>query len=118
MKNIRIKINVLLFLCACFAISCSDSGTKTEQPVNATIASSAPDLNHVKTDLPKSEGYQTFMANCGICHSPRYVQDQPDMPAKTWAAIVTKMQKTFGAPVSDSSAKIITDYLVAIKGKG
>ncbi len=121
MKNIRINISVLFFLCVCFVVSCSDSGKKTEQPVVAattTTTTTAPDLNHVKADLPKSEGYQTFMANCGICHSPRYIQDQPDLPAKTWAAIVTKMQKTFGAPVSDSSAKIITDYLVAIKGKG
>lgn len=118
MKNTRIKISVLSFLCACLAISCSDSGTKTEQPVAASTATVAPDLNHVKTDLPKEQGYQTLLANCGICHSPRYIQDQPDLPAKTWAAIVTKMQKTFGAPVSDSSAKIITDYLVAIKGKG
>lgn len=118
MKNIRIKASIVSFLCACLSISCSDSSTETAHPVAVTTAATAPDLQNVKTNLPKEQGYQTFMANCGICHSPRYVQDQPNLPAKTWAAIVTKMQKTFGAPVSDSSAKIITDYLVAIKGKG
>jgi mono/diheme cytochrome c family protein len=96
------------------AASCSEPATKTEVPVTAI----APDLKEVTLNLPKVEGYQTFMANCGICHSPRYIQDQPKLPAKTWEAIVTKMQKTFGAPVSDSSAKIIVQYLVAIKGKG
>lgn len=77
----------------------------------------APALKEVTLNLPEVEGYQTFMANCGICHSPRYVQDQPKLPAKTWEAIVTKMRKTFGAPVTDSSAKIIVQYLVVIKGK-
>ena len=115
MKNWKIKAGMVSFLCACLAISCSDPGANMKEPV--TVATEAPNLNHVTTNLPKAEGYQTFMANCGICHSPRYVQDQPDLPAKTWTAIVTKMQKTFGAPVSDSSAKIIIDYLVAIKGK-
>jgi len=33
-------------------------------------------------------------------------------------AIVTKMQKSFGAPVADSSVKEIVQYLVSIKGKG
>lgn len=115
MKRISIKIIALYFLCACLAASCSEPTGKKEIPVAATTA---PDLKEVTLNLPKTEGYQTFMANCGICHSPRYVQDQPDLPAKTWEAIVTKMQKTFGAPVSDSSAKIIVQYLVAIKGKG
>jgi len=43
---------------------------------------------------------------------------QPDLPEKTWMAIVTKMQKSFGAPVPDSSVKEIVEYLVSIKGKG
>lgn len=114
MKNIRIKISFLFFLCACLAASCSESARKTELPVTAAIA---PDLKHVTTNLPEVSGYQTFMANCGICHSPRYIQNQPDFNEKTWTAIVTKMQKTFGAPVTDSAAKIIIQYLVAVKGK-
>lgn len=116
MKIICVRTTVLFFLIAFWAASCSAPDKKTETPV--TAVASAPDLKDVTFNLPKAEGYQTFMANCGICHSPRYVQDQPKLPAKTWEAIVTKMQKTFGAPVSDSSAKIIVQYLVAIKGKG
>lgn len=107
-----LKTSYLFFLCACFVISCNDSGMKTEHP----IASVAPDLNHVKTNLPEAPGYQVFYNNCLTCHSDRYVLDQPDMPAQTWTAIVTKMQKTFGAPVADSSAEKIIQYLVAIKG--
>lgn len=120
MKNISIKTSVLFFLCACFAISCSESGTKTAPPVAATVdsvAATAPDLKNVTISLPKEPGYHVFITNCSICHSPRYIQDQPNLSEKTWTAIVTKMQKTFGAPVSDSAAKEIVKYLVAIKGK-
>jgi mono/diheme cytochrome c family protein len=116
MKVICIKTSTLFFLFAFWAASCSEPGKKTEIPV--TIVASAPNLKEVTLNLPEVEGYQTFIANCGICHSPRYIQDQPKLPAKTWEAIVTKMRKTFGAPVSDSSAKIIVQYLVAVKGKG
>ena len=113
MKNFRLKISSLFFLCAYFAMSCGESGIKTEHPVAVT----APDLKNVTTNLPKAPGSQTFNANCVICHSARMVQNQPNLPEKTWTAIVTKMQKTYGAPVSDSAAKIIVQYLVAIKGK-
>ena len=114
MKNTRLKTSVLFFLCAYFVVSCSESGTKTERPIASAIA---PDLNHVITNLPDAPGYQTFNVNCVICHSARMVEIQPNLPEKTWTAIVTKMQKTYGAPVSDSAASVIVQYLVAIKGK-
>ena len=120
MKNIRLKPTFLFLLCACFAISCSESGTKTANPVAVTkdsVAAIAPDLKNVSINLPKEQGYHVFITNCSICHSPRYIQDQPDLSEKTWTAIVTKMQKTFGAPITDSAAKEIVQYLVAIKGK-
>lgn len=113
MKNIRLKIGVLFFLCSYFIISCGESGIKKEHPVAAV----APDLKNITTNLPEAPGYQTFNMNCVICHSARMVQIQPNLPEKTWTAIVTKMQKTYGAPISDSAANIIVQYLVAIKGK-
>lgn len=113
MKNIRLNISFLFVLCAFFMVSCSEPETKTAQPVAAT----APDLKSVITKLPEAPGSQTFNTNCVICHSARMVEIQPNLPEKTWTAIVTKMQKTYGAPVSDSAAKIIVQYLVTIKGK-
>ena len=115
MKETRLTANVLFFLCVCFAVSCGETGTETEHSV---AAATAPDLNGVVTKLPELPGYQTFTANCLTCHSASYIQMQPNLPEKTWTAIVTKMQKTFGAPVPDSSAQEIVQYLVAIKGKG
>lgn len=113
MKNIALRNNLLLFLCIIFALSCNQSNIKTEQ----TTATTAPDLKHVVTELPKAPGYQAFNIYCQTCHSSSYIQNQPDLPEKTWLAIVTKMQKTFGAPVPDSSIGEIVQYLVAIKGK-
>ena len=115
MKNTIFKGGVLFFLCAFFAISCSEPSVEKVHP--DLIAATAPDLKGVTTNLPEAQGSRVFNANCAICHSTRYIQDQPDMSGKAWTAIVTKMQKTFGAPVSDSSAKEIVKYLVTIKGK-
>ncbi len=113
MKHIRLVTGLIFCFCACFAISCGNSEMKTELPV----ATALPDIGNITTNLPELPGYQTFSMNCLTCHSARYILNQPDLPEKTWTAIVTKMQKTFGAPVTDSSAKEIIQYLVAIKGK-
>lgn len=104
---------MLFFLLTCFFISCNEQSTRLKHPVAAI----APDLKNITTNLPEAPGYQTFNMNCVICHSARIVQIQPNLPEKTWTAIVTKMQKSYGAPVSDSAAQIIVQYLVAIKGK-
>ncbi|MEO8852881.1 MAG: hypothetical protein ABI359_03825 [Ginsengibacter sp.] len=120
MKKISLKTKVLFFLIVCFAISCSESGRKTAHPIAAmedSVKAIAPDLKNVSINLPKGPGYHAFITNCSICHSPLYIQDQPNLSEKTWTAIVAKMQKTFGAPVSDPAAKEIVKYLVAIKGK-
>src|SRR3954465_14618921 len=113
MQGTNIKIRFLFFLCALLLISCGEEGLKREHPVAAT----APNLKEVTTKLPQAPGYQTYISNCTICHSASYVQNQPELPQKTWTAIVTKMQKTYGAPVSDSSAQVIIQYLTTIKGK-
>ena len=114
MKNISLNISLLFFLCAFLSISCGQEGPKTE----SGIAVTAPDLINVTSDLPKIEGYKTFYSNCAVCHSERYIVNQPNFSEKQWTGLVTKMQKTFGAPLTDSSAKIIIQYLVAIKGTG
>jgi cytochrome c5 len=94
-------------------VSCKEA---TQQPISA--ASNEPtNLNTIETILPEAPGYKAFQMNCISCHSARYVQMQPDLPEKTWTAIVAKMQKNFGVPLADSSAREIVQYLTAIKGK-
>ena len=112
MKNF-LKHGVLVFALSIFMVVCNEPENEL-----TTVATNEPtNLNAIQTALPDAPGYETFKMNCISCHSARYVQMQPDLPEKTWAAIVAKMQKNFGAPVADSSAQVIVQYLKAIKGK-
>ena len=64
-------------------------------------------------------GYALAMAFCSTCHSAEYVRTQPlSMTPAYWKATVTKMKKTFGAPIPDDQLDIITDYLVKTYGTG
>ena len=111
--NNFLKYTLFVAACIFYIVACSDASNK---PV--TIITNEPtNLNAIQTELPAAPGYETFKMNCISCHSARYIQMQPDLPEKTWTAIVGKMQKSFGAPIADSSAKQIVQYLVAIKGK-
>ncbi|MEO6916114.1 MAG: cytochrome c [Chitinophagaceae bacterium] len=110
----RLINKVLVSLCICFLVSCNETNTKQQQH---SIPPKLTGLAGVVTNLPEKPGYATFNNNCVSCHSARYVEMQPDLSEKTWLALVTKMQKTFGAPIADSSIHEIVSYLVAIKGK-
>jgi mono/diheme cytochrome c family protein len=65
------------------------------------------------TDLAPGDGRQEVQIYCGTCHSPRYITMQPPLPAATWEAEVNKMNKTFGAAISEESTKKIILYLQA-----
>ena len=53
-----------------------------------------------------------MVGNCGACHSLDYIQmNSPFLNATGWNAEVTKMIKAMGAPISDSDAKTIAEYL-------
>lgn len=112
MKFNRVKTMIPFFLCAYFIVGCEETEKKTAPPATAPAG-----LNSYTTQLPDAPGYETFNSNCLSCHSARYVQMQPDLPEKSWTAIVTKMQHSFGAPIPDSSVQEIVQYLVTIKGK-
>lgn len=78
----------------------------------------------LKIDLPKETvaykpgpNLELVNARCRICHSADYVLTQPpNLPRATWAAEVTKMKKTFGAPIADSEIDALADYLVKTYG--
>jgi sulfite dehydrogenase (cytochrome) subunit B len=73
----------------------------------------------VSIDLPQPEftlkpgpGAETAMNDCQICHSLDYILTQPpNMGDKFWDGEVTKMIKTYGAPIPETDAKEIADYL-------
>lgn len=106
---VTLPLFAAIFLCE----ACNDESKKMKE----TVSSEPANLNAIITELPEAPGQEAFKEHCISCHSARYVQMQPELSEKSWTAVVTKMQKAFGAPVSDSTAKEIVRYLSAIKGK-
>ena len=81
--------------------------------VAATIVAAAEQ----RVELKAGAGREKVEANCIACHSLDYiVANSPFMTRQVWDAEVTKMIKAFGAPISDSDAKEIVDYLTANYG--
>lgn len=63
-------------------------------------------------ELKSASGKDLVEGNCGSCHSLDYIQmNSPFLDGRKWEAVVSKMIKTFGAPVSEDDAKKIVGYL-------
>lgn len=75
------------------------------------------ELEYHEPDLPPGPGDELFATQCVICHSPRYVLNQPILPRKTWATEVHKMAKVYGAPITPEQEPLLVDYLVSWHGK-
>ena len=75
------------------------------------------DLEYHSPDLPPGPGQDVFATQCVICHSARYVLNQPTFPRKVWTAEVHKMVKGYGAPIDPAQEKVIVNYLVSWHGK-
>ena len=54
---------------------------------------------------------------CLICHSADYIYTQPPLTKAQWTAEMTKMQKTYGAPITDADIPLLVDYLMSQNGK-
>ena len=62
--------------------------------------------------LKQAPGRDKVEAHCGACHSLDYViMNSPFLNASGWDAEVAKMINAFGAPIDQSDAEIIADYL-------
>jgi mono/diheme cytochrome c family protein len=62
--------------------------------------------------LKRGAGLEIVEGNCGACHSLDYIpMNSPFLDASAWNAEVTKMIKAFGAPIGETDAKTIADYL-------
>src|ERR1700688_3821504 len=102
----------LVWTCAVLMLAVSAAaaaGQITERSIQL------PDDNAMATLKPGS-GVEVARANCVICHSTDYIVRQPGSDAKHWDAEVRKMVTVFGAPISDSDAKVIADYLSTAYG--
>ncbi len=93
-------------------------GCSSESPAPASSTVHTLRLPAENVTLPDAPGRAAVESACAVCHTPRYVLEQPPLPRKTWEAEVDKMRKTFGAPVADADVPAIVDYLVAVRGTG
>jgi len=73
-------------------------------------------LPTIPPDLKEGAGKDRTLIFCAICHSVDYISMQPHLPAKNWDALVQKMIKVFGAPITEEDAKTISSYLAAQYG--
>ena len=73
----------------------------------------APALAQEPTiELKKAPGLDKVETICAVCHSLDYIQMNSPFPdAALWDAEVTKMIKVYGAPIGDTDAAAIADYL-------
>jgi sulfite dehydrogenase (cytochrome) subunit B len=70
------------------------------------------DLPEETAVLKPGPGLETAQSNCVACHSADYIAMQPPKRGKAfWDGEVTKMIKTYGAPITEADAKVIADYL-------
>ena len=73
--------------------------------------------DHSYGALKPGPGSELTQQRCVLCHSTDYIVMQPPGDQKQWDGVVTKMIKVFGAPVSDTDAKTIAEYLARHYGK-
>lgn len=68
--------------------------------------------------LRDGPGRQLVEANCVMCHSLDYIpMNSPFLDRKGWEASVNKMIKVMGAPIAETDAQKIVDYLAGQYGK-
>jgi hypothetical protein len=70
----------------------------------------------IQPQLPAAPALDTVLVNCGVCHTPQYIMNQPPFPRETWTAEVTKMRKTFNGPIPEEKVPEIIDYLMSVRG--
>ena len=71
------------------------------------------DLPEETATLKPGPNVELAQGNCMGCHSVDYIITQPRGPQFKKEAEVTKMIKVYGAPIDDSDASKIVDYLAA-----
>lgn len=68
--------------------------------------------------LKEGPGMDITSRYCRICHSLDYITTQQKFSNAKWQAVVTKMIKIYGAPISEVNAKIIAEYISTHYGVG
>jgi mono/diheme cytochrome c family protein len=75
-------------------------------------------IPYIDFPVKKDSGAATYQANCMMCHSLGYIDNQGLQSKAFWQGKVDKMIIHFKAPITDQDAKTVTDYLYANYGNG
>ncbi len=75
-------------------------------------------IPYINFPVKKSKGASTYQANCMMCHSLGYIDNQGKQSKAFWKGKVKKMIVHFKAPITDQDAKEIAAYLFANYGNG
>lgn len=68
--------------------------------------------------LKEAPGVDAVRDNCAACHSLDYpIANSGFLDEKGWDGVVTKMIRSFGAPIDETDARKIVDYLSRNYGK-
>ena len=68
--------------------------------------------------IKMGKGFDAVQANCLMCHSFGYIINQGRQSRAFWKGKIDKMIVHFKAPISDTDAKIIEEYLFEHYGNG
>jgi len=80
--------------------------------ISATLAVSPAMAAERPVALKDAPGRMAVENYCGACHSLDYIRiNSPFMNRQTWTAEVSKMINAFGAPIPQTDAAAIIDYL-------
>jgi sulfite dehydrogenase (cytochrome) subunit B len=112
MKNI---FTLVIILVISLVIATFLARTLQAQPKDTVKTIELPVMAFDLADGPNRDKAAGF---CAICHGTEYIPMQPKMSKAQWTATVTKMIKTFGAPVPQEDADRIIEYLAGAYGTG
>jgi hypothetical protein len=95
----------------------SISHARDGAPATSPTTAPAMTLPEFDPQLPQAPDRNLVSIRCNVCHTPRYILNQPPLSKKTWTAVVTKMRTVYAGPMSDEEAAKIVDYLIAVRGE-
>jgi len=73
-------------------------------------------LPEVPVALPPGPGRESVTTYCGVCHTQHYIMIQPAFSKEVWVNEVTKMRKTYSAPIPEEKVDEIVGYLMSVRG--
>jgi len=102
-------------LCCCLClVALAFAATRADTTSSGAVTITLPPPNN---NFKPGPNLALAQDKCLTCHSADYIYTQPPLTKKQWTAEVTKMQKAYGAPVTDDDVAPLVDYLMSQNGK-